>query len=167
MLLLLLSEVGRGVRLRGGYAYAAGAAGAIVFAFAMYSNTSELESRAQYWANRASQTKAELAVLDLARGTVWPTFLAEDPAGQPPIPLANMPLDAGDYFRVADAYGSPAYSPEQLASLRVPVRQVADIVLARALALDLEPLRSLPRGAPHAPDVARPTPRSGRWGQGA
>ena len=75
MLLLLLSEVGRGVRLRGGYAYAAGAAGAIVFAFAMYSNTSELESRARYWANRASQTKAELSVLDLARGTVWPVVL--------------------------------------------------------------------------------------------
>lgn len=153
MLLLLLSEVGRGVRLRGGYVYAAGAAGAIVFAFSMYSNTAELELRAEHWANRATQTKAELSVLGLARGTVQPSFLAEDPAGQPPIPLAGMPLDAGDYLRVADAYGSPAYSPSQLASLRVPVRRVADIVLARALALDLEPLRSLPRDAPDAPEV--------------
>jgi hypothetical protein len=157
MLLLLLFEAGRGMRLRGGSAYGAAGAAAVVFAFAMYSNVSQLERGAEGWAAKSANAKAELAALDLARGTVPPSFLAEDPAGRPPIPRAFMIMDAGEYFRVADAYGSPAYSSTELPSLPASARRVADIVLARALALELEPLRSLPRGAPERPDVLSTT----------
>ena len=153
MLLLLLFEVARGARLRGSLAYGAAAAAAALFAFSMFSNAPELKRSAEGWATRGTQAKAELAALDLARGTVQPSFLAEDPAGRPPIPDTRMTAEAGEYFQVADAYGSPAYSRAELPSLPASVRRVADIVLARALALRLKPLRSLPPGAAERPDV--------------
>jgi hypothetical protein len=156
MLLLLLFEVGRDVRLRRGLAYVAAAIAAILFAYSMFMNTSELKDRAEHWGGLGNQTKAELAALDLARDTVQPTFLAEDPAGQPPIPRTHMGANAEQYFRIADAYGSPAYSPARLPSVHASVGRTADIVLARALALELEPLRSLPRRASDRPDVLSP-----------
>jgi hypothetical protein len=123
----------------------------------MFSNAPELKRSAEGWAARGSQAKAELAALDLARGTVQPSFLAEDPAGRPPIPDTRMTAEAAEYFQVADAYGSPAYSLTELPSLPASVRRVADIVLARAVALRLKTLRSLPRGAAERPDVLAST----------
>ena len=48
-------------------------------------------------------------------------------------------LDAGSYLSAIDAYGSPAYTPTQLATAPEPARVAADMVSAAALGVRLTP----------------------------
>jgi hypothetical protein len=167
MLLLLLSELARGVSLtssRSRMAVAGAAAG--IFAFSMYSNIEALKGSAETWATRGLQARAEMAATDLAHGIVAPSFLPGNPFAQPRIPPTYLTISAGDYFALARDYGTPAFSPAQLGSQSAPTRRVADIVLARALSLHLEPVRSLPRTARARPRVISTTADARDFRQG-
>ena len=78
----------------------------------------------------AQQERGGLAALELTRGRVSPGFeLTQQNSGVDYLGF----LDAGSYFSAIDAYGSPAYTPAELATAPRPARVSADKVFAAAL----------------------------------
>ena len=57
-------------------------------------------------------------------------------------------VDAGSYFSAIDAFGSPAYTPDELAAAPDAARVAADRVFAAALGLGLHRRRRRPPGPP-------------------
>jgi len=138
--LLVAAELARGVRLTRGVLVvvlvtaAAAIAGNVQYlhrAYESYRFTSQLE-------------KADLAALDLARGTVEPGFVLEESLAD----TGYVHVDAASYFSAADAFGSPAYDPAELAEAPAPARYAADKVLFGALRLGMAevPASTLPGG---------------------
>jgi hypothetical protein len=148
VLLLLVCEAFRGFRPRGvGPRIIALACLTGVFGLAIYSNATVLDRHARIWGGRGIQVKAELTALDLAQGRVAPSFQPEDASAQPPVPSTHSGFTAEQYFRTKAAYGSPALSPSELQTEPALDREVADVVLARALGLQLRPMPSMRRSA--------------------
>ena len=145
VLLLLLSELGRAVGLRTRRAPVVAGAAAAVLLFAIVSNAIVLEQNARMWATDGSNVRSQLAALDLAREHVDPEFRVQDPAVLAPGQGALFGLPAKAYFAIEDEYGSPAFTPAELRFQPPPARGVADAVLARALALHLSPVATMPR----------------------
>ncbi len=167
VLLLLLSETARGLGIKNRRARLTVATVVmVVFGFSIYSNAGVLRQQATAWSSVGVQDRAELTALDLARGTVSPTFRPEDPAGRPPIASTNLPIGAYDYFDIEREFGSPAYQPSQLDKLPAPTRRVVDVVLARALRLQLEPAGSLPQPRGDQPRVIATTAAKRNVGRG-
>jgi len=78
--------------------------------------------------------RADLAALEIARGSVDREFwLGPDVAGT--VSLINV--HAGPYLAAVEDHGSPAYTQAELAAAPEPGRRQADIVLARALPIEL------------------------------
>ena len=77
MLLLLLSELGRGVRFATPRGRLLAGATSAVLLFAIVSNAIVLNGNAELWAADGSRVRAELTGLDLARAHVDPAFRAE------------------------------------------------------------------------------------------
>lgn len=92
-------------------------------------------------------TRADLAALEISRDSVDPAFaLTPEVAGSSY--LVNV--SAGQYLEAVDEYGSPAYTPAELASAPADARAQVDVLLAHALPLAIEL------------DVAPPRRRGGR-----
>jgi hypothetical protein len=81
----------------------------------------------------ASESRAEFAMLELARDRVEPDF---DPMDASP---TGVFAPAASYFEIVDRYGSPAFSLAEVEHQSPSVRATADRVLARALRLGIEP----------------------------
>jgi hypothetical protein len=143
MLLLLLCETLRGVQVPARSARIVTAVIAIVFVVGMYSNSIVLDKNARFWASQGKQVRSELAALDLAEDRVDPSFHPEDPSAPVQIPSTHMGITAGEYFAVKADYGTPAFSVSELRTAPLADRQVADIVLARALGLQAKPVASI------------------------
>jgi hypothetical protein len=79
--------------------------------------------------------RAELAALELARGTVDPGFRPEAVPNTKVQGHYLFAIVAGEYFSAIDDYGSPAYSVAELQRAPPDVREVADLLLAAALRL--------------------------------
>ena len=167
MLLLLLAELARDVSFGTLRARFAGGAVAAVLLFAIVCNAIVLEQNARMWAAAGSRLRAELTALDLARGHVGGLFRAEDPTVPAPNQTRSFGLTAMGYFATENDFGSPALTPAQLRLEPPAVRQAADFVLARALALHLSPVPSMPPTGDQPPRVlaatatARPSSRRG------
>jgi hypothetical protein len=79
-------------------------------------------------------TQADLGAIEIARRTISPDFsLTPEVAGTPT--LVNVQADK--YLAAVREYGSPAYTPSQLARAPEPGRRQADMVLAKALPLSI------------------------------
>jgi hypothetical protein len=125
-ILLILANLFKGVRL----SKAVLAVGALLTFAAVAMNLTLLESGRDLLTRQAALTRADLGALEIARGTVDPAFqLNPELAGSPT--LVNV--FAGGYLQAADEYGSPAYSPAQMAAAPHQARRWADVVLAKAL----------------------------------
>jgi hypothetical protein len=74
--------------------------------------------------------RSRLAAIEIARETVNPTLALRS---------FITPIQAGPYLSAVDAFGSPAYSEQELASSSERVRQGVDNTLAIALGIKLEP----------------------------
>jgi hypothetical protein len=99
-------------------------------------NGERLRDASHGLANIAQQERGGLAALELARGQVSGDFeLTEQNSGVDYLGV----LDAGSYFSAIDAYGSPAYTPAELASAPTSARSAADKVSAAALGVGLQP----------------------------
>jgi hypothetical protein len=85
-----------------------------------------------FFMNSTRYTRAETGALEIARSTVPGEFAVYDPT--PHVPL----IVASDYFHATGRFGSPAYSPAQIAAAPEPVRQAADRVLVAALPLRIQ-----------------------------
>lgn len=136
--LLLAVNLLKGVRFNRWGLLVAGALTVVIAGF----NLVPLREGRDFFAKETVLTRADLAAIEIARGTVDPAFsLTPEVAGT----LFLGEVEAGEYLRAVDEYGSPAYSPAELAGAPEQGRRQADLVLAHALPLNIE------TGAPAAP----------------
>jgi hypothetical protein len=132
LMVLVAAELVRGLEIRRW-----AVAGVVVVAgAAALTNGVRLKDAAHTLAGIAQQQRGDLAALELTRGQVAPGFkLTEQNSGVDYLGT----LDAGSYFSAVDAYGSPAYSPAELATAPEAGRIGADKVFAAALRVGLVP----------------------------
>ncbi|HEX6667034.1 MAG TPA: hypothetical protein VF081_10625 [Solirubrobacterales bacterium] len=110
------------------------AAGAATVAIAVINLTPLREGR-DFFASQTVLTRADLGAIEIAAGSVEPEFaLPPEIAGTS---FLNE-IQAGEYLQAVDEYGSPAYTPAELARAAEAGRRQADIVLANALPLGIE-----------------------------
>jgi hypothetical protein len=138
LLLLVAAEVWRGMR-PGRPLIVATFALAIA---AAVSNLTLLHDEWQSFRSYGERERGELAAVELARGSTSPGFVLA-----PQVADAGIFGNAGLYLEVADAYGSPAYSPHELATAPEGARVAADRTFAAAYGLGFEPLTGSPPAA--------------------
>jgi hypothetical protein len=148
LVLLLAAELCAGIRLTRGI----GIGVAAVLAVSLVANVDEMRVAGGYFRAETSYNRAELAALELVRDRVPADFGIE---GQSPtlLPHGDMLIAAGPYFSAADKYGSPAYSPSQLAAAGPAQRAAADELLGRGLAIAAVPASRFGKAGP---GVVRP-----------
>ena len=127
-----------------------------VACLAALSNLSSLRDAHSALIPFGDRQPAALAALELTRDRIDPQFeLTEQNSGVDYLGF----VDAASYFDAADAFGSPAMTPTELAAAPEIARASADTVLAAALELELEPVPGArpcpdPRAAPRRAELA-------------
>lgn len=110
-------------------------AGAAVTCVVVGFNLVPLREGRDFFEQQTVLTRADLAAIEIADRTVDPAFrLSPEAAGT----VFLNEIEAGEYLQAVDEYGSPAYSPVQLAGAPEEGRAHADLVLANALPLEIE-----------------------------
>ena len=131
LLLLVVANLLRGVRFNRWGLAAAGAVTLVIVAF----NLVPLREGRDFFEEQTVLTRSSLAAIEIAAARVEPGFRL--PAEISGTPFLNE-IEAGEYLRAVDEYGSPAYSPEELLTAPEEGRSHADLVLANALPLGIE-----------------------------
>lgn len=152
---LIAGELLRGVRLE----WRALAGVFAVAALAGASNLAFLQQMYVTYRNTSDIELADLGALEIARATVDPGFRLDEKIAQ----TRNVGVQAGAYFAAADSYGSPAFTPAEIAVAPEPARFAADIVLSRALGITFTPRSFGALGGAEAPvvlETAAPGPVS-------
>jgi hypothetical protein len=104
--------------------------GGVVTLLAVGPNLIVLEDGRDWLQRQTLLTRSDTAAIEIARRSVDPRFqLDPEVAGTPSL----VDIFAGEYLAAVDEYGSPAYSPAELASAPPEGRRQADVVLAQAL----------------------------------
>jgi hypothetical protein len=135
--LLLAADLLRGLRIRWPALVAAGAVALVVAGF----NLTPLREGRDFFRDQTTLTRADLGAIEIAQRTVDPAFaLPPEIAGTP---FLNE-ITAGEYLLAVEEYGSPAYTPTELAAAPEVGRAQADVVLANALPLEIENEASAP-----------------------
>jgi hypothetical protein len=133
VLLLLLVECARGVRL----SRAGTAAVFAVAAVAVLGNVPRFRDARRILVPYAEKTRSQMAVIELAGRRADPSFLpAVDAHGVAPLLIMTV----GPWLEVIDRYGSPALPLGELAGQDESVREASDGLLARLLELRLRPV---------------------------
>jgi len=109
-------------------------AGAVTVVVAGFNLTPLREGR-DFFEEESVLTRADLGAIEIASRTVDPAFrLSPEVAGTTYL----VDVEAGEYLQAVWEYGSPAYSPAELAGAPEEGRRQADVVLANALPLGIE-----------------------------
>lgn len=125
-ILLILANLFPGVRPRARVLVLAGA----ITALAIGPNLVVLKEGRDLLKDQSVYTRTGTGAIEIARRTVHPDFqLTPEIAGTPSL----INVYAGKYLDAVDEYGSPAYTPSELATAPEGARRQADIVLAQAL----------------------------------
>lgn len=136
-MLLVLVELARGLpeylSSRRGPATAAGVAFAVVAACSLIGNSAELDNSAQEFASDSRHVRAQAAALEAVRD-------------QDPIPGLKIErkqdiigekyrfsIEIAEYYVVSDDYGTPAWTPEELAEQEPAVQETARLTEKIAL----------------------------------
>lgn len=136
LLLIVLADLFRDLR----WSRPALAIAALVTVAAASSNLVRLDEGRDFLKEQTILTRADLGALDIARDTVSPAFsLTPEIAGTPSL----IDIDAAEYFPAVREHGSPAYSVAELTRGSPAARRQADVVLANALPISIDPS---PRG---------------------
>lgn len=112
----------------------------VVVAAAVASNGLFMHEAYKSYAGSTELVRGNLTALEIARDTVDPAFFLEEEFAD----TSFDHIDAGSYFSAVDAYGSPAYTIEELEASSEAARFAADKVLLNALRVAPEPI---PRSA--------------------
>jgi hypothetical protein len=138
--LMVLANLLRGIRP----SRSALLVGAVATVAALGPNLVVLEQGRDALKQQAVLTRADTGAIEIARRTVDPAFqLTPEIAGTSTL----IDIFAGEYLTAVDEYGSPAYTPAELAAAPEEGRRQADIVLSRAL-----PLSTVTRLGAYSPD---------------
>ncbi len=129
--ILIAANLMQGLRFNRWGMLVAGALTAVVVGF----NLTPLREGRDFFRSQTVLTRSDLGAIEIASRTVEPSF------GLPP-EIAGTPylneIEAGNYLEAEREYGSPAYSPGELARAPEEGRTQADLVLANALPLGIE-----------------------------
>lgn len=129
--ILIAANLFQGLRFNRWVLLGAGAVTAVVIGF----NLTPLREGRDFFKSQTVLTRSDLGAIEIASRTVEPSF------GLPPeisgTPYLNE-IEAGNYLEAEREYGSPAYSPAELARAPEDGRVQADLVLANALPLGIE-----------------------------
>jgi hypothetical protein len=129
--LLIAADLLKGVRFA---RWALLLGGAITLAAAGF-NLTPLRNSRDFLKSQTVLTRADLAAIEIAKRTVDPAFsLTPEIAGT----RFLINVQAGEYLAAVDEFGSPAYTPAELAKAPDASRQWADTVLANALPVTTE-----------------------------
>jgi hypothetical protein len=117
-------------------------------AFSLVANIANLRDGASLFGQESIIDRAALAGLEIARPVVAPAFYVEPlhyvaPPGAPHL----QSVDAKSYFSFIARFGSPAYTPQELARAPENAREAADVVLIGAERLSLAPASTRTSGA--------------------
>jgi len=138
--LLVGADLLRGLRLGRRALLLAGAAAAAIAVV----NLAPLREGRDFFRAETALARADLAALEIARRTIDPAFaLTPEVAGTSFL----VEVRADKYLTAVSEYGSPAYTPAELASAAEPGRRQADVVLANALPVTTETLTAPGVGA--------------------
>lgn len=126
LILLIAADLLKGVRFR----TRALVVGGVVVLAAAAINVGELQDGSDYLGEQTVLTRADIGAMEIASRTI-PTYFGLTPtlAGTP----ALIDVNAAEYFPAEREYGSPAYSPRELADAPEPGRRQADVILSQAL----------------------------------
>src|SRR5262249_13689523 len=130
-LLLIGADLLRGVRIGRPALLAAAALTAVVVGF----NLVPLREGRDFFRSQTVLTRSDLAAIEIAERTVEPSFALTPEIGG--TSFLNE-IEAGNYLTAVDEYGSPAYTPAELASAPEAGRVQADVVLVNALPVTIE-----------------------------
>jgi hypothetical protein len=154
--ILILANLFKGVRV----SRAVVIIGAIVTAAAVGPNLVALKDGADVLKQQSVFTRADTAALEIAQRTVAPDFqLNPEVAGTPSL----INVFAGEYLQAVDEYGSPAYTPAELAAAPEEGRRQADVVLSQALPISTA--TRLGAYTPGSPENCFPVPSGGSAGE--
>jgi hypothetical protein len=129
--LLIAADLLKGVRIGRRALFAGGVVTAAVAAF----NLVPLREGRDFLRSQTVLTRADLAAIEVAQGSVEPSFaLTAEIAGTS---FLNE-IQADEYLTAVGEYGSPAYTPAELANAPEAGRVQADIVLVNALPVTSE-----------------------------
>lgn len=145
--LMIAGELLRGVRLP----WRALAGIGVVAALAIASNVSFLHQSYKSYRATSELERADLGALEIARDSVDPAFRLDEQIAL----TAYVGVEAGPYLAAVDEFGSPAYTPAEIAAAPEPARRAADLVLSRALGITFTPA---PEGAVESEPAGATTP---------
>jgi hypothetical protein len=138
-ILLLFAEAWRGWRPSRG----ARVGIAAVALLAIVPNLANLGYASEFVRETSAKDRAILAVADQLKDRVAPETILQPP----PFGIAeDMVIEAGDYFRATDEFGSPGYTIEQLPGTGSAARDAADREFVYLLALQPKTSATLPSG---------------------
>jgi hypothetical protein len=129
---LIAANLLKGVRIGRPALLVGGAVTLVVVGF----NLVPLREGRDFLREQTVLTRSDLAAIEISRRSVDPSFvLSPEIAGTSY--LVNV--QAGEYLTAVREYGSPAYTPAELAAAPAAGRSQADVVLANALPVMIEP----------------------------
>ncbi len=162
VLLLVIFELARGVRVRGATRGWVIAGIGALFIVSMVSNLQTLHEKARAYAATSGELRVELGVLDVGRGAFRPPpptlgqplgigALTQAPSVAPPLSASAslsslLSRKAGVYYRIRDSFGSPALTPGELLEAPEPDRERADRLLSALVRARLQPGGEGPSG---------------------
>ena len=136
LLLVLVAEAWRGERVSGAVVLAAFALAAV----AIPANLVKLHDGRRFLSDSATASRTEYAMIELAAAEGDPFYQPfSDPELAAIAPAPELGLVAITYLDAAAAQGSIAFSLDEVESQPDQIRRLADVTLAHALELGLEP----------------------------
>lgn len=111
-------------------------------------NVKAIREAGTFFREQSNQDRAVLGAADLLPRSAPEDTLIEVEGEQPAGGFADLPFTLGDYRAAKRDYGTPAYSLAQLEAAGAAAREDADLLLARALPVELSAADSPPRPFP-------------------
>lgn len=121
---------------------------AVVALLAVIANIGVLRAGGAYLRQIGASTNADVAALELGRGSIPPTYIAKQ------LPDPFVAITAGSYFAAKDALGTPADTVAELTQAPASARAVADNELIGERAIVLSPSTSPAPTGGSAPAIA-------------
>ena len=154
--LLVLVEAVHGMRPTKGWAIGL----MIALAFSLLANGMLMGEGGKVVRLESATNRAQLGALEIARDRAPGDFIVES-GEQTTMSNPDMLFDARAYFDVTKSFGSPAYSEDELEGAPEQAREVADLLLARALPVSVRGDFHPTAGAPIAVHEGHFARRSG------
>jgi hypothetical protein len=143
--LLVAIELLRGLRVSRNALLIAG----VVTLAAVASNIHFFRDGRNWLRHQTELTRANVSAIEISKRTIDPNFfLTPEIAGTPSL----IDISPDEYLEAAEDFGSPAYTPEELAAAPEVARRRADLVLAQALPVSTE---TIPGGYGSGPKGGR------------